>query len=54
MTSLIFSVLAFAALFAGFGLLNRGRETAGCGSCHGACRCEGRVKPQSLFEGVDR
>lgn len=33
------SVLAFAALFAAFGMLNRGKKAScGCGGgCHGSC-----------------
>lgn len=38
MSAILLSVVAFAALFAGFGLLNRGREgRRGCGSCDSSC-----------------
>jgi hypothetical protein len=38
MTGLLVSVLAFAVLFVGFGLLNRGKEgCAGCGCQPGKC-----------------
>jgi hypothetical protein len=38
MTGALLSVLAFAALFAGFALMNRGREGGrGCGVCDEGC-----------------
>jgi hypothetical protein len=38
MTGALLSVLAFAALFAGFALINRGREGGhGCGACDKEC-----------------
>lgn len=36
MTAIVLTVLMVAALFAGFGLMNRGKEEKRrCGSCHG-------------------
>ncbi len=60
MIEVLLSMLAFAALFGGFALLNRGREgggDGGCGcggSCHRSHERESRVRPLKRIDGVKR